>query len=246
MIPSAWMMIMGHLKVKTKDMCLSIYHDHDSKIRTVKRGVFVMPDRHIQFATIERETEEHHKLDRIIVYTHEHVIILQGTFWHFLWNWSSCAVPKTKSDQERQNKKRILVITPTDSIARAAAVHRIDVPIPTSTTSTVTTPLSKVVTSAVMRDIRINTLTQLPSEATIKSESVIDKFFSRGLAGVTLLYEWASHRLAVCAGYTTPMFSDVDDQYRINCSGMTQKLPLAPSGAPKKKFLIDVMSVNVV
>jgi hypothetical protein len=30
MVPSVWMKSMGHLKNKTKDTCLSIYHDHDS------------------------------------------------------------------------------------------------------------------------------------------------------------------------------------------------------------------------
>jgi hypothetical protein len=54
MVPNVWMMIMGHLKEKTNDMSLSIYHDHDSKVRTAKRGVFVMSDKHIQLATIER------------------------------------------------------------------------------------------------------------------------------------------------------------------------------------------------
>jgi hypothetical protein len=54
MEPSVWMMIMGHLKENTKDMCLSIYDDHDSKVRTVKKGVSLTSDKRIQFATLER------------------------------------------------------------------------------------------------------------------------------------------------------------------------------------------------
>jgi hypothetical protein len=106
--------------------------------------------------------------------------------------------PKPKSDPERQNKKRMLVIIPTDAITRGAAVLCIDIHIPTSTTSTVTTPLSKVATAAVTRGIQMNRMTQLPSEATIKSESVIEKFVSRGLTVVPFVYNWASHRLTVC------------------------------------------------
>jgi hypothetical protein len=210
MVPSVWMMIMGHLKEKTKNMSLSIYHDHDSKVRTVKMGVFVTPDKRIKFATIERETEEHHKLDRIFAYTREHVGILQGNFGIFFGIGARVRHPKPKSEQERQNKKRTLVITPIYAISRGAAVHRIDVCIPASTAATVTTLLSKAATASVMRDIRINTLTQLPSEATIKSKSVIDKFVSRDLADVTFLYDWASNRLTIRVGYTTPMFLDVD------------------------------------
>jgi hypothetical protein len=157
------MMIMGHLKEKTKDMSLSIYHDHDSKVRTVKMGVFVTPEKHIQLATIDRETEEHHKLDRIIAYTREHISILQGTFGIFFGIGARVRHPKPQSDQKRQKKKRKLVITPTDAISRGAPVHRSDVPIPASTAATVTTPLSNVATSAVMRDIRINMLTHIPS-----------------------------------------------------------------------------------
>jgi hypothetical protein len=206
MVTGVWMMIMGHLKENTKDMSLYIYHDHDLKVRTVKRGVFVMPDKRIQLATIERETEEHHELDRIIAYTREQIGILQGTFDILFGIGDRVRHPKPQSDQERHNKKRTLVITPTYVIFRGAVVYRIDVPIPASTASTVTTPLSKVATVTVTRDIRINTLTQLPSEVTIKSESVIDKFASRGLAIIIFLYDWASHRLTICVEYTTPMF----------------------------------------
>jgi hypothetical protein len=120
--------------------------------------------------------------------------------------------PKPQYDQERKHKKRTLVITPTNAISRGAVAHHINVPIPTSTPATVTPPLLKVATAAATRDILINTLTQLLSEATIKSESVIDTFGSCGLAGVTFSYEWASHRLTIRVGYKTPMFSDVDDQ----------------------------------
>jgi hypothetical protein len=52
------------------------------------------PDKRIQLARIERDIEEHHKLDRITDYTRDHVVILQGTFGIF-FNLSSCAAPKT-------------------------------------------------------------------------------------------------------------------------------------------------------
>jgi hypothetical protein len=174
MVPSVWMMIIGHLQEKTKDASLSTYHDHDSRVRTVKRGVFVTPEKPIQLATIEREIEDHHKLDHIIAYTREHVGILQGTFDIFFGIGARVRHPKPQSDQDRNNKKRTLVITPTYAISCGATVRRIDVPIPASTAVTVTPPLSKVVTAVVTRDIRINMLTQLLSEATIKRESVID------------------------------------------------------------------------
>jgi hypothetical protein len=86
-------------------------------------------------------------------------------------------------------------------MACETAARQIDVPI-----STVRAPLSKATIAAVMRDIQINTLTQLPSEATNKRDSVIEQFASHAIEGVNFLYDWASHRLTVRVGYTTKCF----------------------------------------
>jgi hypothetical protein len=76
---------------------------------------------------------------------------------------------------------------------------------PTTTTAT------KVSTAPVMRDFRINTLTQLPAEATINEEDIIGKCTRRGLEGVILMFDWASHILMVRTSYKTPIFSSAND-----------------------------------
>jgi hypothetical protein len=61
-----------------------MYHDNDVVVPTVKRGVFMTPDKIIQLATVERQTEPHHKVERMISYTREHIIVLQSVFGIFL------------------------------------------------------------------------------------------------------------------------------------------------------------------
>jgi hypothetical protein len=57
-----------------------MYHDNDVVVPTVKRGFFVTPDKRIQLATVERQTEPHHKVERMIAYTREHIVVLQSVF----------------------------------------------------------------------------------------------------------------------------------------------------------------------
>jgi hypothetical protein len=71
--------------------------------------------------------------------------------------------------------------------------------------------VTKIVTAPVTLDVRINTLTQLPEEAKVNDKGVIAKCVHRGLEGVTLLYDWASHRLTLRVGYKTPILSKTDD-----------------------------------
>jgi hypothetical protein len=71
---------------------------------------------------------------------------------------------------------------------------------------------SKVATDVVTRDIHINTLTQLPGEDALKDERLMEKYVSRGLEGVTLIFDWASHRLTIRVGYNTLIFSDTDEK----------------------------------
>jgi hypothetical protein len=70
-----------------------MYHDNDVMVPTVKRGVFVTPDKRIQLATVERHAESHHKVERMIAYTREHIIVLQSVFGIF-WNWCARPLPE--------------------------------------------------------------------------------------------------------------------------------------------------------
>jgi hypothetical protein len=57
-----------------------MYHYNDVVVPTVKRGFFVTPDTRIQLATVECQTEPHHKVERVIAYTRQHIIVLQSVF----------------------------------------------------------------------------------------------------------------------------------------------------------------------
>jgi hypothetical protein len=71
--------------------------------------------------------------------------------------------------------------------------------------------VKKIITAPVTLDVRINTLTQLPEEAKVDDKDVVAKYVHCGLEGVTLLYDWASHRLTFRVGYKTPIFSETYD-----------------------------------
>jgi hypothetical protein len=71
--------------------------------------------------------------------------------------------------------------------------------------------VTKIVTAPVTLDVRINTLTQLPEEAKVNDKDVVAKYVHRGLEGVTLLYDWASHRLTLRVGYKTIILYETDD-----------------------------------
>jgi hypothetical protein len=61
----------------------------------------------------------------------------------------------------------------------------------------ITNPVSKVSLAPVTQDIRINTLTNLPREDTLKDKDKLVRYVNRGLVGATLLYEWVVYRIAV-------------------------------------------------
>jgi hypothetical protein len=61
-----------------------MYHDNDVVVPTVNRWVFVTPDKRIQLMTVGRHTEPHHKVDHMIAYTREHIIVFQSVFGIFL------------------------------------------------------------------------------------------------------------------------------------------------------------------
>jgi hypothetical protein len=71
----------------------------------VKHGVFVTPDKRIQVATIERETEEHHKFDRIIAYTREQIVILQQVVDFTFGIGARVRHPKAKPEQDKAGTK---------------------------------------------------------------------------------------------------------------------------------------------
>jgi hypothetical protein len=60
-------------------------------------------------------------------------------------------------------------------------------------------------------DVRINSLSQLPEDAKVDDRDAVAKYVHRGLEGVTILYEWASHRLTLQVGYKTPILSETDE-----------------------------------
>jgi hypothetical protein len=100
-VAGEWLVIKDYLVQETKDKKVPVYHDKDTKVQPIKRGVFVTPDKRIQLAELERETDEHHKFDRIIVYTCEHISIMQCVFGVFFGRGARVCHPKPKSEQER-------------------------------------------------------------------------------------------------------------------------------------------------
>jgi hypothetical protein len=76
MPPTIWFTIKAYLLKETKEKIMKVYHDNNHTMHTFKRGVLVTPDKRIELATIERQTETHHKFDLMIAYIHEHIVIL--------------------------------------------------------------------------------------------------------------------------------------------------------------------------
>jgi hypothetical protein len=70
--------------------------------------------------------------------------------------------------------------------------------------------VTKIITAPVTLDVRINTLTQIPEEAKVEAKDVVAKYMHRGLEGVTLLYDWASHQRTLQVGYKSPILSETD------------------------------------
>jgi hypothetical protein len=54
MLPSVWIMIKRYLLEEINEKRLGIYYDNDVIVHTVKRGVFITPDKRIQLTTVEQ------------------------------------------------------------------------------------------------------------------------------------------------------------------------------------------------
>jgi hypothetical protein len=80
MLPSAWIKIKYYLIEEKKNKKLVMYHATDVIVPTVNRGVFVTPDKRIQLATVEHQTEAHHNFERTIAYTRKQITVLQCVF----------------------------------------------------------------------------------------------------------------------------------------------------------------------
>jgi hypothetical protein len=187
---------------ETKKNKLEMYHANDVVVPTVKIGLYVNPDKIIQLATVERHTESHHNVERMIAYTREHIIVLQSVFGIFFGIGARVRYPKSKSEQERVARKKAKTITTilTAGLSDGEGLARPRTPL---TTIPIPSPVTKIVTSPVTLDVRINTLTQLPEEAKVNDKDVVAKYVHRGLEGVTLLYDWASDRITLRVGYNT-------------------------------------------
>jgi hypothetical protein len=159
---------------------------------------------------VERQTEPHHKVERMIGYTREHIIVLQSIFGIFLGIGAHVRYAKSKSEQERVARKKAKTITTnlTAGLSDGEGLARPRTPLKTIP---VLSPVTNIVTVPVTLDVRINNLAQLPEEAKVNDKDVVAKYVHRGLEGATLLYEWASHRLTLRVGYNTSILSETDD-----------------------------------
>jgi hypothetical protein len=211
MLPAVWLVINAYLLQEMNDKVVALYHDNDICVPAVKHGIFLTPDKRIQLTTIEREREEHHKFDQMIAFTREHIVMIQQVCGLTFGIGARVRHPKVKSEQDKAARKyaktnlaTVAIITPSDHIP---VCH----PLQAQVENPITDVTAKVSTAPVKHDIRINNLTVLPSEATIKKENIVSWYISRGLDGVVLLYDWASHRLTVHVGYNTPIFSETSE-----------------------------------
>jgi hypothetical protein len=192
MLPSVWRSIKFILLEETKKNNLDMYHNHDFAVPTVKRGFFVTPGNIILLATVDLQTEPRYKVERMIAYTREHIIVLQSYFCISLEICARVRYPKSKSEQERVVRKNAKTIT-TSLAAGLSDGEGLARPRTPLTIIPVLSPVKKIVTAPVTIDVRINTLTQLPEESKVDD-------VHHSLEGVTLLYDWASHQLTLQVG----------------------------------------------
>jgi hypothetical protein len=185
------------------------YHGNDVVVHTDKRGVFVTPDKRIQLEMVERQTEAHHKVERMIAYTREGITFFQSFFGIFFGIGARVWYPKSKSEQDRVAKKKAKTIT--SSLTAGVSDGQVTT-MPSTVTPPITVlyPMMKIVKAPATCDIRINTLTH-PEEAKVIDKDALAKYMHRGPEGVMLLYEWASHRINLLVGYRTPMLARNDD-----------------------------------
>jgi hypothetical protein len=148
----------------------------------------------------------------MIAYTREHIIVLQSMFGIFFGIGARVHYPKSKSEQERFARKKAKTITTslTAGLSDGEGLARPRTPL---TIVPVLSPVTKIVTAHVILDVRINTLAQLPEETKVDHKDVVAKYVHRSLEGVTLLYEWAPHRLTLRVRYKTPILSETDGNF---------------------------------
>jgi hypothetical protein len=182
MMPTVWLAIKAHLLQETNERVVILYHDNDNCVPTVKHGVFVTPGKRIQLSTIERETEEHHKFDRMSAYTRAHLAILQQVLGSTFGIEAHIRHPKAKSEQDKAARKLVNTKLATVAIGQHAATppHHISVchHLQTSVEKTSTDVTSNVSTSPVTHVIRTNTLVVIPT-VSISSLTIIN-FFGHG------------------------------------------------------------------
>jgi hypothetical protein len=90
MLPSVWLSIKSFLIQETKKNKVVMYHSND---------VVVPADKRIQLVTVYCQTDQHHKVERMIAYTPEHLIVLQSVFGIFWGIGAPVWYPKSKLEQ---------------------------------------------------------------------------------------------------------------------------------------------------
>jgi hypothetical protein len=135
-------------------------------MQTIKRGVFVTPDKRIELATIECQAETHHKFDRTIAYKGEHIAIFKCVFGLFFGIGARIRHPKSTTELERNKKKRAQTTTMTTAItddAASSTVNDEECPSPRTMSKTTQQHMfsSKVSIAPVTHKIHINTLAGL-------------------------------------------------------------------------------------
>jgi hypothetical protein len=121
MMPTVWLAIKAHILQETNDKIVVLYHDNYICVPTAKHGIFVTPDKRIQLAMIERDTEEHHKFDRMIAYTRENLAILQKVLGSTFGIGARVRNPKAKSEEEKSARKCAKTNLATVAIGQHAA-----------------------------------------------------------------------------------------------------------------------------
>jgi hypothetical protein len=112
---------------------MKIYHDNDLTVTTIKRVVFVTPDKRIELATIERQAETHHKFDHMIVYTREHIAIIKCMFGLCFGIGARIRNPESTTELEKISNKRARLTTMATRDASSSTLNNEQCNLPTNT-----------------------------------------------------------------------------------------------------------------